>query len=325
MLIDGKLLAAKILEALKKRIEDLSYEKNKIPHLGVIVIGDDPATASYVRQKKKMGEQIGGIVSVYNYPSTIDETELEQNIDFLQKEGELDGLIIQLPLPKHLNEETLTNRVEKNMDVDGFREDSEFDEPIAIAVIRILEEIYDLEKEKPAEKRIRIGQETRGDTAGKDSGSADRQTEGALTEGKAEAGPRAKEFSAWLKAQKVVVMGKGKTGGKPIITIMRKYGVEPTIVDSKTQNPEKVTRSADILVCAVGGRGTIINESMIKKDAILIAIGMSLGSDGKLHGDYEPEEIADKASYYTPVPGGVGPVNAAMLLVNVVDAAEKSI
>ncbi|MDE2025104.1 MAG: bifunctional 5,10-methylenetetrahydrofolate dehydrogenase/5,10-methenyltetrahydrofolate cyclohydrolase [Patescibacteria group bacterium] len=292
MLIDGKLLAAKILEDLKKKVEDFSYEKNKIPHLGVIVVGEDPATASYVRQKKKMGEQIGGTVSVYNYPSTVTERELEQNIDFLQQEGDLDGLIIQLPLPKHLHEEELTNRVEKDKDVDGFREDSEFDEPIAIAVIRILEEIYDLEQSKEPNKRI---------------------------DGKIEP-----NFTDWLKTQKVVVMGKGKTGGKPIITIMKKYGIEPIIVDSKTHNPSEVTMTADILVCAVGGRGTIVNESMIKKDAILIAIGMSLGQDGKLHGDYEPEEIASKAAYYTPIPGGVGPVNAAMLLVNVVDAAKKN-
>jgi methylenetetrahydrofolate dehydrogenase (NADP+)/methenyltetrahydrofolate cyclohydrolase len=296
MLIDGKLLAAKILENLKKRVGHLSQEKNKTPHLGVIVVGEDPATASYVRQKKRMGEQIGGTVSVYNYSQTIKESELQQNIDFLQKEGGLDGLIIQLPLPKQLHEEELTNRVDREKDVDGFREDSEFDEPIAIAVIRILEEIYEIEESKPEEKRIR--------------GGVTRVEE-------------PEEFTQWLMSQKVVVMGKGKTGGKPIITIMKKYGIEPTIIDSKTKNPEEITRQADILVCAVGNKGTIINESMIKKNAILIAIGMSLGADGKLHGDYDPEEIADKAAYYTPVPGGVGPVNAAMLLVNVVTAVEK--
>ena len=324
MLIDGKLLAAKILEDLRKRVENLSNGKNITPHLGVIVVGEDPATASYVRQKKKMGEQIGGTVSVYNYPDSIGQSELEHNIDFLQKEGDLDGLIIQLPLPKQLNEEELTNRVDKDKDVDGFREDSEFDEPIAIAVIRILEEIYDLEQEKPAEKRIgNTEREVKGDERGRAPDNA-QATTGANIDGRETIGRPLNDFRTWLKAQKVVVMGKGKTGGKPILTIMKKYGVEPTIVDSKTQNVSEITQTADILVCAVGGQGTIVNESMIKKDAILIAIGMSLGADGKLHGDYEPEEIADKASYYTPVPGGVGPVNAAMLLVNVVDAAEKN-
>ncbi len=106
---------------------------------------------------------------------------------------------------------------------------------------------------------------------------------------------------------------------------MRKYGVEPTIVDSKTHDPASITKDADILVCAVGNRGVIVTEAMIKKDAILIGIGMSLRKDGKLHGDYDQEEIKDKAAYYTPIPGGVGPVNAAMLLFNVVKAAEKKV
>lgn len=187
---------------------------------------------------------------------------------------------------------------------------------------------------------VKYNDKAKGWHGGKASDGAESRLNRASTDGKAPpqggkyswgepvTGPRRadfNEFNTWLTSQKVVVMGKGKTGGKPIISIMKKYGIEPIIVDSKTQNPNEITKTADILVCAVGGRGTIINESMIKKDAILIAIGMSLGSDGKLHGDYEPEEIAERASYYTPVPGGVGPVNAAMLLVNVVEAAEKSI
>ena len=321
MLIDGKLLAAKILEDLKKRVANLTEEKNKTPHLGVIVVGDDPATASYVRQKKRMGEQIGGTVSVYNYPAGIIQSELQQNIDFLQQEGELDGLIIQLPLPKQLNEETLTDRVDREKDVDGFREDSAFDEPIALAVIRILKEIYDLENAKNPKHRSGF-KEVASSKYHVLSKNYDMHNSKYIIP---DTSKKSDEFTNWLRAQKVVVMGKGKTGGKPIITIMKKYGIDPVIIDSKSSNPSEITQTADILVCAVGGKGTIINESMIKKDAILIAIGMSLGADGKLHGDYEPEEIADKAAYYTPVPGGVGPVNAAMLLVNVVSAAENSV
>lgn len=285
MLIDGKLLAQQILEDLGKQVAELHQTRHIQPHLGVIVVGDDAATASYVRQKKKMGEQIGGIVSVYNYPKSIKESELEENIKFLQENGELHGLIIQLPLPEQLNTEKLINMVDDDKDVDGFKETSKFNEPIAEGVIKILEYVF---KEERAKKKTTIT-----------------------------------DFKQWLKSQKVVVIGKGKTGGKPIIHIMKKFDIEATIVDSKTQNPEEVTKSADILVCAVGNRGTIVTEHMIKKDAILIGIGMSLGEDGKLHGDYDPEEIKDKAAYYTPIPGGVGPVNAAMLLANVVKAAEQ--
>lgn len=287
MLIDGKLLSQQILENLRKQVDNLQ-EKHITPHLGVIVVGNDPATASYVRQKKRMGEQIGGVVSVYNYPDTVSQTELETNINFLQKEGNLNGLIIQLPLPKQLDEEKLTMMIDDDKDVDGFKPDSHFNEPIAEGVIKILEYVFQEEQGRMKGVKNQNNSET---------------------------------FTQWLQSQSVVVIGKGKTGGRPIITIMKKYGVESKIVDSKTPNPTEVTQSADILVCAVGGRGTIINESMIKKDAILIGIGMSLGPDGKLHGDYDQEEIKDKAAYYTPIPGGVGPVNAAMLLANVVKAA----
>ncbi len=284
MVIDGKQLAEKILEELAVRVEKLKEEKSITPHLAVIRVGDDPATTAYVNQKKRMGEKIGGVVSIYNFDKNDSQEKVLECIEFLQKKGDINGLIIQLPLPRQLNEEILTNAVEKDKDVDGFRKDSGFSEPIAEAVIRILEEIFLQEQQN------------------KNTGS--------------------KEFLSWLKPQKIVVMGKGKTGGKPIIHILNNLGITPTIVDSKTPNMEELTQSADILVCAIG-KGKIITEGMIKKDAILLGIGMHRESDGKLHGDYDSEEIAGKAAYYTPIPGGIGPVNAAMLLVNVVNAAEN--
>ncbi|MGH7246233.1 MAG: bifunctional 5,10-methylenetetrahydrofolate dehydrogenase/5,10-methenyltetrahydrofolate cyclohydrolase, partial [Candidatus Levyibacteriota bacterium] len=283
MLIDGKQLAEKIIEDLTKKVRDLEQSSGIIPHLAIILVGDDPASIAYVGQKEKMGKQIGAVVSTYKYPLTISEKELLEHVEFLQNKTDIHGLIVQLPLPKHLDEQIVTNAVNREKDVDGFREDSLYPEPIAAAAIKILEEAHNLELEKGKTKTI---------------------------------------FTEWLKEKNVVVMGKGKTGGKPIIDILKEYGVEPTVVDSKTKNASIITASADILVCAVG-KGTFVHPGMIKKDAILLGIGMHRGNDGKLHGDYDGEEIKDKAAYYTPVPGGVGPVNAAELLVNVVDAAEK--
>jgi len=283
MLIDGRLLAQKILEELKLRVEKLQSEKNIIPHLAIIRIGNDPATTSYVNQKEKMGKQIGGMVSTYNFPENASEYELLQSISFLQTKGDIHGIIVQLPLPQQLNEEKLIFAIDADKDVDGFRTDSLFPTPIAAAVMRILEEVYQIERGK---------------------------------EGK---------FFNWLQSQKIVILGKGKTGGRPIINTLKKIHIEPTIIDSKTHRPELITKTADILICAVGNKGTIVTADMIKKDSILIGIGMSLDSDGKLRGDYETEEIKDIAGYYTPIPGGVGPVNAAMLLVNVVEAAEKTV
>ncbi len=288
MVIDGRALAHNILEDLKRRVAILQESKNIIPHLGIIRVGNDPATTSYVRQKEKMGKRIGGLVSTYNYPDTISEQELLDSIDFLQSKGAVDGLIIQLPLPNHLSEEKITVAVQPQRDVDGFRSDSPYIMPIAAAVMHILETIHILDQ-------------------GKETFHLE------LT-----------KFSVWLGAQRIVILGKGITGGKPIIDLLKKMDIEPIVIDSKTKNTQELTQKADILICAVGGKRTIISETMIKKDAILIGIGMHLGEDGKLHGDYETEEIKGKAAYYTPIPGGVGPVNAAMLLANVVAAAEQS-
>src|SRR5436190_996677 len=147
MLIDGKQLAQEILTDLQQRVAKLQEEQSIIPHLAIIRVGDDPATTSYINQKERMGKKIGGVVSTYNYPTNVSEKELLEAINFLQTKGQVHGLIVQLPLPKHLNETTLTMAVNPEKDVDGFREDAEFNEPIAEAVIRILEEIFKIEQE----------------------------------------------------------------------------------------------------------------------------------------------------------------------------------
>ena len=128
-------------------------------------------------------------------------------------------------------------------------------------------------------------------------------------------------FNDWLNSQSIVILGKGETGGAPIIRTFEKMGVNYSLVDSRTPNPELKTASADIIICAVGKPYTVTPQN-IKRGVILISVGLSKGSDGKLRGDYNEEEIKDIASSYTPTPGGVGPVNVAMLLKNLVEAAE---
>lgn len=286
MLIDGRALAQQVLDDLAKRVENLQQKTKTTPHLGIILVGNDPASEAYVRQKTKMAHQIHADATVYKYPENISQEKLINDISFLQKNELLHGLIIQLPLPVQLDEQTLIDSVNSNKDVDGFKSDSQFEEPIALAVIKILEEVWELEKQKIND---------------------------------------IKDFNSWLKSQNIVVMGKGKTGGRPVMNIMDKYNAKYSIIDSKTQNTNELTSNADILICAVGNRGKIIHDGNIKKGAILIGIGMHKGSDGKLHGDYDSEEIKDKAGYYTPIPGGVGPLNAAMLLVNMVESAEQKL
>lgn len=124
--------------------------------------------------------------------------------------------------------------------------------------------------------------------------------------------------------KKIVVIGKGETGGTPIIDMFKKMGVEPTVIDSRTPNPEALTKKADIIISAVG-KPNVIKPEIIKKGVILIGVGLHKEGDGKLHGDYNDEKIKNIASFYTPTPGGVGPVNVAMLLKNLVDASGESI
>ncbi|MDO8583133.1 MAG: bifunctional 5,10-methylenetetrahydrofolate dehydrogenase/5,10-methenyltetrahydrofolate cyclohydrolase [bacterium] len=264
MKIDGKQIAQKILEELKVKIQKL----NIIPNLAIILVGDDPASIVYVNQKKIKAELIGAKTTIFNLKSTIQNSELEELIDKLNKNSSIHGIIVQQPLPPQINIEEITQSIDPQKDVDGFHTQSKFEPPIADAVLEIL-----------------------------------------------------KPYS--LKTKKIVIIGKGETGGKLIIQAFKKTGISPIVIDSKTENPQDLTKIADIIISAVG-KSDVLKADMIKKGAILISIGMHKCQDDKLHGDYDENQIKDIASFYTPTPGGVGPVNVAMLLKNLVNAAETS-
>lgn len=282
MIIDGRTIANHILAQLLLRVDELEEKHHIQPHMAVVRVGDDGATTSYVAQKEKTAKKIGAIVSVYNFPDNVTEQHLQQSIDFLQKEGNIHGIILQLPVPKHINYEKIIAGIDPSKDVDGFHPESPFEVPIANAILKILELPMMKETEKTGES-----------------------------------------FNEWLKSKKFVVMGKGKTGGQPIIDILKKRGAQVEIVDSQTQNPSLITQHADIIITAVGKPHTL-NAEMIKKDAVLIGIGMSRDADGNFVGDYDENDIKDKASMYTPIPGGVGPVNVACLMENLITATEKT-
>ena len=130
-------------------------------------------------------------------------------------------------------------------------------------------------------------------------------------------------FSGWLKSKKIVVVGKGETAGRPIIDLLNKYKTRINIIDSKTTNKEKILKEADIIITAVGK--TILNSKQIKKGVILIGVGLYSDANGKLRGDYDNFDVENIASYYSPTPGGVGPVNVACLLENLINAAQNQL
>lgn len=284
MILDGKTVANHILAELIIRVDALQ-EKGIIPHLAVIRVGNNPETTSYVTQKEKKAKEIGAVVSIYNHPDNISQEKLQETINFLKRDETIHGMILQLPIPGNLDAQALINSIDPRKDVDGFVPHSPFIVPIASAIMKLLE--------VPMIKEI---------TDAKESLS----------------------FNEWLKIKEIVVMGKGPTGGMPITAELKKRGAEPIVIDSKTQNPEDITKRADIIITAVG-KPRILTKNMIKKDAVLLNVGMTRGDDEKFYGDYNEEDINDIALWYTPTPGGVGPVNVACLLENVIIAAENEL
>jgi methylenetetrahydrofolate dehydrogenase (NADP+)/methenyltetrahydrofolate cyclohydrolase len=286
MVIDGKAIAQHILDKLKVRVEELKQE-GITPHLAVILIGDDESSKAYVRQKELKIQEIGAAITTHRFKSNFSEDELLALIEELNDDPIVHGIIIQRPLPSQIDGKKVTDATDTNKDVDGFGKDTPYDAPIALAVWRILREVY-------SSNEVRSSH-TNSDT----------------------------NLEEWLESKKIVILGKGQTAGMPIIKFFAKKDQPLTIVDSQTENREELIKAADIVICAVG-KEDVVTSIMLKDDAILVGVGMRRGDDGKLQGDYDETEIANKAAFYTPVPGGVGPVNVAMLLSNLVKASENN-
>lgn len=266
--IDGKAIAEQILKNLTARVRKLK-NRGVTPHLVVILIGNDPASALYVKRKKLQGEQVGAKVTIIELPTNTLQQELLSTIQQSNNNNHIHGIIIQRPLPPSFDNNVISEAGLPQKDIDGLHPNSKFDMPLGQAVLKILEQI-----------------------------------------------PIARP----LRSLFIVVIGKGQTGGRSVIKALQKLGAKPQVIDSKTHTPALITKKADIIISSVG-KPNIITADMIKRGVILISVGMHKGSDGKFHGDYEEEQIKDKALFFTPTPGGVGPVNVACLLENLVLAA----
>lgn len=290
MRVDGREIAQEIFNDLRIRVRKLK-EKGIIPHLHIITLTTDLASQAYVGQKKLKGGEIGAKITVENLSSDTKTDELLSKIEKLNNDRNVHGIIIQRPLPSHIEEKKIAEVINPKKDVDGFHPDSKFSPPIAEAVLKILEKIY---------KRI----------------ISTRILLVSLVQGVS--------FAKWLKSKNITVVGRGVTAGTPIIKTLVKIGVQPLTVASQTENREKILKKADIIICAVG-KPNVLKREDIKNGTILIGVGMSKGKDGKFHGDYEEDDIKNIASFYTPTPGGVGLVNVAMLLSNLIKSTENQL
>lgn len=284
MKIDGREIAKKILEDLKIKVRKL----NVVPHLAIILVGNDPASKLYVKQKILTAEKIGIKTSLFQYANSISAKALLSRLNDLNHLSTIHGIIVQQPLPQDISLKRVVNAIDPKKDVDGFHPKSKFQTPIAMSVLKILEEIF-----------------LRGVVTPRTVAKASYLR---LLRG---------ELRRWLKSKKIVVIGKGETGGKPIIQTFEKMKIPFMVIDSKTEKTANLTKRADIVICAVG-KANILKPQMLKKGIILIGIGISRGKNAKLMGDYAENEIKNIASFYTPTPGGVGPVNVAMLFENLV-------
>ncbi len=266
MKIDGKAIAEGILSDLTKQVA-LLKQKNITPTLAVILVGDNPESRSYIRQKQKATEKIGGRFIFEQLPKTALTKELAARVAMYNRDPAVHGVIVQRPLLPHIDV-SINQKVDPTKDVDGIVNNSAFDVPIAMAIFRIFDCIH----------------------------------------------------IDHLKQKNIVIIGRGETAGKPIAAALAKQQCTTSIITSKTLNPKEIMNGADIIISCVGKRG-IVTRDVLRPGVILISVGLTRAEDGALHGDYEEDDIKDVASFYTPTPGGVGPLNIASLMQNLVKAA----
>ena len=279
-IINGKEISATIRSEIKEATERLVAESGVRPGLAVIIVGEDPASQVYVRNKKRACDEVGFYSESYELPESTTQDELNALVDKLNKSEKIHGILCQLPLPKHLDENEVIMRIDPKKDVDAFHPEN---------VGKIMIGDYSFLPCTPAGVMALL--ERSGiDVCGKEC----------------------------------VVVGRSNIVGKPQAMLLLHANGTVTICHSRTKNLAEVCRRADILVAAIG-KADFFTGDMIKDGAVVIDVGMNRRADGKLTGDVDFASVEPKASYITPVPGGVGPMTITMLMQNTLTAAKTTI
>lgn len=275
-LIDGKAVSLQVKQQVKNECDELKA-KGITPGLAVIIVGDDPASQVYVRNKEKACEECGFYSVKYALPAQTTQDELNTLVDELNQDDKINGILCQLPLPKHLDDKEVINRIAPIKDVDAFH-------PVNVGAIMIGD--YNFLPCTPAGV-MELIHSTGVDVSGK----------------------------------KAVVIGRSNIVGKPMAMLLLHENATVEITHSKTVDLASVTKEADILVAAIG-RAKFVTADMVKQGAVVIDVGMNRDENGKLCGDVDFENVKDKCSFITPVPGGVGPMTISMLMRNTLTAAK---
>ena len=275
-IIDGKAVSKAVKEQVKNECDELKA-KGITPGLAVIIVGDDPASQVYVRNKERACEECGFYSVKYALPAETTQEELNALVDELNGDDRINGILCQLPLPFHLDDKEVINRIDPIKDVDAFH-------PVNVGAIMIGD--YNFLPCTPAGV-MELIHSTGVDVTGK----------------------------------KAVVIGRSNIVGKPQAMLLLHENATVEITHSRTVDLPSVTKTADILVAAIG-KAKFVTADMVKDGAVVIDVGMNRDENGKLCGDVDFENVKDKCSFITPVPGGVGPMTIAMLMRNTLTAAK---
>ncbi len=275
-IIDGKAVSQFVKDEVKKEVSALG-EKGVTVGLAVIIVGNDPASRTYVNNKKKACEATGIISEEYALPEDTTMEELLALIRELNAKKSINGILCQLPLPKHLDEKVIIENIDPIKDVDAFH---------AVNTGHIMIGDYSFLPCTPAGIMEML-----------------------------------KYYNIEIEGKECVVIGRSNIVGKPMAMLLLQKNGTVTVCHSRTENLKEVTSRADILVAAVG-KPYFVTADMVKDGAVVIDVGMDRNKEGKLCGDVDFAEVEKKASYITPVPGGVGPMTIATLMKNTVTAAK---
>lgn len=277
VLIDGKELAKKIRANLKIECEELNKEGIK-SKLAVIMVGDDPASKVYVRNKSKACEDVGIEYEEYLLESNIIQKELIDLIEKLNQDNTVNGILLQSPIPSNLDINEAFRTITPEKDVDGFN-------PVNVGKLVLNQDTFVSCTPFGIIKMF-------------------------------------EEYNIDLTGKNVVILGRSNIVGKPLIHCCLNKNATVTTCHSKTQNIKEIASKADVLISAIG-QANFVTADMVKENAVVIDVGINRLDNGKITGDVDFENVKEKASYITPVPGGVGPMTIAMLMNNVIKATKR--
>ena len=279
-IMDGKLVSAHLRSLIKDEVSEIKAKYGVAPGLAVIIVGQNPASCVYVRNKHRACEEVGFKSFEISLPEDISEAGLLEQIRILNENDEVNGILVQLPLPNHISEESVINAIDPGKDVDAFHPSN---------VGRIMSGGYTFLPCTPAGVMSLLDY-----------------------------------YKIDLCGKRCVVLGRSNIVGKPMAHLLMEKNATVTICHSKTRDLEDEISRADVVVAAIG-KPEFVKGEWLKNGAVVIDVGINRTEEGKLVGDVDFASAAEKASYITPVPGGVGPMTITTLLKNTLTAFKSSI